>query len=140
MTNGNVPNQKSIAEVLNGFKEELKEFAATRLQMLRNEFSEKAGAWKAGIPSLVIGVLLLLVSFFLFTGGLVAVIALAFEGNSWAFAAAFFIVFALYAVGGGAIAAYGYRKIKSVGVAPERTMRVLKQDGVWLQTEARTRV
>jgi hypothetical protein len=38
------------------------------------------------------------------------------------------------------MAAYGVRTIKKGGMAPERTLRVLKQDQVWLQTEARTQL
>lgn len=140
MTNGYTPNGKSVAEVLSDFKEELKDFANTRYQMLRNEVNEKVGAVKTAIPAIVVGALLLLMAFFLFTGGLVALIAIAFAGHAWAYAVSFFIVFVLYAIIGGATAAYGYRTIISAGMAPERTMRVLKQDGVWLQTEARTQV
>jgi uncharacterized membrane protein YqjE len=140
VTNGYTPNGKSMADVLSVFKEELKDFANTRYQMLRNELSEKASALKAAIPAIVVGAFLLLVAFLLFTGGLVALIAIAFAGHVWAYAAALFIVFLLYAIAGGAAAYYGYRSITSAGMAPERTMRVLKQDGVWLQTEARTQV
>lgn len=133
-------SQRSVAEVLNDFKEELKDFATTRIQMFRSELNDKVGAWKMALPSIAIGAVLLFGAFLLFTGLLVAVIALAFGGHMWAYAASFAIVMVLYGAAGGAALAYGVRTVKARGLAPERTLRVLKQDQVWLQTEARTQV
>ncbi len=129
-----------MAEVLNDFKEELKDFAATRIQMFRSELNDKMGALKMALPSIAIGAVLMGGAFLLFTAMLVAIIALAFGGHMWAYAASFAIVMALYAAAGGALLAYGWRTLKARGLAPERTLRVLKQDQVWLQTEARTQV
>lgn len=140
MINGNVHNGKSIADVLSDFKEELKDFANTRYQMLRAELAEKAGAMKAAIPALVVALVLGWIGLFLLTGFLVSLIAMAFQGSAWAYPLAFAIVAVIYLLAAGAAGAYGYRTIKSAGMAPERTMRVLKQDQVWLQTEARTQV
>ncbi|HWR36046.1 MAG TPA: phage holin family protein [Clostridia bacterium] len=141
MTNGSVHNGgRSFAELLTEFKEELKEFANTRFQMLRAELTEKAGAWKAAVPMLAICGVLLLFAFMLLTGALVALIALAFANHPWAYALSFAIVGVIYLLAGGAAGAYGYRTIKANGMAPERTMRILKQDQVWLQTEARTQL
>lgn len=131
--------ERNLAEMLNNFKEELKDFISTRVQMLRAEMSEKSKAWASAVPAIAIGLLMLTVSFFLFTGVLVAVIAQAIH-NNWAYPIAFAIVFVLYALIGGVCAAYGVRTLKSAGVAPERTLRILKQDQVWLQTEARTQL
>lgn len=142
MNSAHVQNGRSVAEVLHGFRDELKDFATTRVQLLRSEMKEKAGALKAGVPAIAIGVVLLVMAFLLFTGLLVAVIALAFAGGSapWAYAVSFAIVMAIYGATGAALALYGWRKIKESGLKPERTISVLRQDGVWLQSEARTRV
>ena len=83
---------------------------------------------------------LLATAFMLFTAGLVNAIALAFAAQPWGFAVSFFIVMAIYASAGGILALYGWRTIKAGGLAPEKTMRVLKQDQVWLKTEARTQL
>jgi hypothetical protein len=32
------------------------------------------------------------------------------------------------------------KQMKEIGLKPERTLRVLKQDEVWLQTEAKTQL
>jgi uncharacterized membrane protein YqjE len=130
---------RNIAELFSNFKEELKDFINTRVQMLRAEMAEKTSAIKAAIPAIVIGAALLLVSLFVFTGLLIAVIGQAIH-NSWAYPIAFAVVFVVYALIGAAMAAYGVRTVKKGGMAPERTLRVLKQDQVWLQTEARTQL
>ncbi len=140
MTNGYSQNGRSVAEVLREFKDEMKEFVTTRVQMLRAEINEKMGGWKAGIPALAIGLAILVVTLLLFTGFLVALIALAFNGQPWGYALSFAIVTVLYGATGAALALYGVRKIKDAGIVPERTMKVLKQDGIWIQSEARTQV
>lgn len=130
---------RSVAEVLAEFRDELKEFLNTRIQMLRSEMTEKTQAWKMAAPAIAIGLVMLAVSLLLFTGLLVTVIAQAIH-NNWAYPIAFAVVFVLYALIGAATAMYGIRTLKASGVAPERTLRVLKQDQVWLQTEARTQL
>jgi hypothetical protein len=133
-------NGRTIAEVLNHCKEDLKEFVSTRVQMLRGEMSDKLTALKLALPALLVGAILLLGAFFLFTWGLVSLVAMAMIGQPYAYTVAFFVVFALYALAGGATAAYGVRRLTSHGLAPERTLRVLKEDQIWLQTEARTQL
>lgn len=139
-TNGYAQNGKSVAEVLREFKDEMKEFLTTRAQMLRSEMVQKMGGWKAGVPAVLVGLLLLVMSFVLVTGLLVAVIALAFNGTDWRYALSLAIVTVIYGAAGSVIALYGVRKVKDAGVVPERTIKVLKQDGVWINSEARTQV
>lgn len=133
-------NGKSLTAALNDIKDDLKDFAFTRLQMLRGEMKEKIDVIKVSVPALLIGALFLLAAFFLFTGGLVALIALAMPGSPYAYTVAFFVVCVLYGLGGGAITAYGAKSLREARLKPERTLRVLKEDQVWLQTEARTHV
>jgi fatty acid desaturase len=121
-------------------KEELQDFAATRLEMLRGEMKDKLANLKLALPALALGAILLLAAFFLFTWGLVSLIAMAMIGKPYAYTVAFFVVFALYAMAGGATAAYGLKTLSSQGLTPERTLRVLKQDQIWLQSEARTQL
>jgi hypothetical protein len=47
-------------------------------------------------------------------------------------------VFFLYAIIGGVVGWMGYREVSSEGLAPQRTLRVLKQDQIWIQNEARS--
>jgi hypothetical protein len=133
-------NGRNLAEALNGFKEELKDFASTRLLMLRAEMKEKFAGLKVALPVLLVAAVMLLTAFLLFTWGLVSLIALAMIGKPYATTVAFFAVFLLYSATGGIAAAYGMSKLHAGGLAPERTMRVLKEDQIWLQSEARTRI
>jgi hypothetical protein len=50
------------------------------------------------------------------------------------------IVGVLYAILGGTLLYVGYRGISEKGLMPERTIKVLKDDKVWLQNEARTQL
>jgi hypothetical protein len=38
------------------------------------------------------------------------------------------------------MATMGWRQMTQTGLKPERTLRVLKQDEVWLQTEAKSQL
>jgi uncharacterized membrane protein YqjE len=140
VTNGYEQNGRSVAGVLREFREEMKDFVVTRLQMLRSEMIQKMGGWKAGVPALLIGVAVLVMTFVLLTGLLVAVIALAFNSTGWGFALSFAIVMVIYGAVGSVLTLYGVKKIREAGVVPVRTIKVLKQDGVWIQSEARSRV
>jgi len=140
VANGLGQNGRSVAQVLHECKEELKEFAATRLEMLRSEMKDKFANIKVALPALAVGAILLLGAFFLFTWGLVSLIALAMNGEPYAYTVAFFVVFVLYAVAGLATIAYGLKTLTAQQLTPERTLRVLKQDRIWLQSEARTQL
>ncbi len=136
MTNGYT---KSLPEIINDLKAELKDFVATRLAMFRSEMSEKLSAFKAAVPSLLLGLTLLLTAWLLFTGLLVTAIAFAFA-TAWGWVWAFLIVAGAYALLGGMLAVGGVSKLKRTKLMPERTLRVLKQDEVWLRTEANTQI
>ena len=130
---------KSLPEVVNDLKSELKDFVATRLAMLRSEMSEKLSSFKEAVPALIVGLALLWIGGLLFTGFLVTAIATAFS-SPWGLVWAFLIVAAAYLLLGGMLAAGGVAKLKKTRLVPERTVRVLKQDEVWLQTEAKTQI
>jgi MFS family permease len=136
MTNGYT---KSLPEVVNDLKAELKDFIATRLAMLRSEMSAKLSSFKEAVPALIGGLCLLWIGGLLFTGFLVTAIATAFS-TTWGWVWAFLIVAAAYLLLGGMLAVAGLTKLKQTKLAPERTLRVLKQDEVWLQTEAKTQI
>lgn len=139
-TNGYAQNGRSVAEVLREFQEEMKEFFVTRVQILRAEMIQKMGGWKAGVPTLLIGLAFLAMTFVVFTGLLVAVIGLVFNSTGWGYALSFAIVTVIYSATGAVLALYGVKKIRQAGVVPERTIKVLKQDGVWIQSEARSQL
>jgi VIT1/CCC1 family predicted Fe2+/Mn2+ transporter len=133
-------NGRSLAAVVAELKDELKDFLQVRLSMLASEMRDKASAFKAAMPMMVIGGVLLLTSWFLITGAIVAVIYVAFLGNAFAAAIALAVVGAAYLLMGGILLLVAYRGLKDTGLLPHRTLRVLSEDRVWLANEVRTQV
>lgn len=130
-----VGNGRTLAGLLNEVKEELKDFLDTRLQMLKAEMKQKVGMLRMVVPMLLFAALLGGIGFLLLTIALVAAIA-NLIGWGWSFLA----VGVLYLLVAGVTAAFAAREIKAEGMAPTRTLKVLKQDQIWLQNEARSQL
>lgn len=133
-------NGRTLAGVVAELKDEFKEFANTRLAMLMSEMKEKAAAWKMALPAIIIGLVLLATCWLLLTGALVAVICVAFGDNPFAPAIALAIVGVCYALLGGIGVAFAIRSLREQGIMPRRTVRVLKDDQVWIANEARVQL
>ena len=131
---------KTVAEVMSDLKSELEEFVTTRFQMLYSEWSEKWRSFKMTAPALLFGLAVLETACLVLTGFLICIIAQAFAPSPWNYAFSFLLVGVLYAVLGGAVAYMAWGKLKERGVKPERTIRVLQQDRVWLETEGKTQL
>jgi uncharacterized membrane protein YqjE len=127
-------NGRNIGDVLQELKDELREFAVTRYQMLVSEMKEKLGAWKAGLPLMGIAAVLAIAAFMVFSFGLVALIAASVDNQyKWAIGAG--AIFLLYLIIGSLAGWMGYKEVQKAGMAPTRTMRVLKQDQAWIQSQ-----
>ncbi len=133
-------NGRTLAGVVAELKDEAKDFVNTRLAMLQSEMKEKIAAWKMALPTIIIGSVLLLTAWLLCTAAIVAAIAVAFGDNPYAPAIALGIVFVFYAVAGGVAVIFAVRSLSEHGVKPERTMRVLKDDQVWISNEAKVQL
>jgi hypothetical protein len=133
-------NGRSVAGVIAELKQEGKEFVETRIAMLRSEMRDMLSAWKVTLPMIAVGILLLLTAWILLTWAVVSIIAYAFGTGPVAWAISFAIVGAAYALGGAFCAAFAYSELKKKEIVPRRTLRVLKEDQIWLQSEARTQV
>ena len=129
--------ERPLGEVLNDLKTELKDFISTRIQMLKSEMDEKVGTLKASAPAIVIGAVLAVTAWVLFSLALAFLISMAFQGQPYQYALSFGIVAVIYGIAGAVAIGYGYSNIKSRSMAPERTLRVLKQDQIWIKTEAK---
>lgn len=130
--------ERSLGEVVVEIKEELKEFLQTRVQILIAELREavknsKSGTILGGTAALLLGTAWLLLNL-----ALVGLIAVAFWGSPYAWFYAFLIVGMFWAILGGMLGLAAARKFQ--GLAPKKTIEVLKQDKVWLQQEARSQV
>ncbi len=128
-----VENGKTLVGVLNQVKEELKEFLDTRLQMLKSEMKQKLVMLRMVVPMLLLAAVLGAIGLLLLTIALVAAIA-TLIGWGWSF----LVVGVFYLLVAGATAMLALREMKAEGVAPTRTLKVLKQDQIWLQNEARS--
>jgi uncharacterized membrane protein YqjE len=129
---------RSLAEVVAEMRDELKDFFQTRVQLLISELKEKVQNSKEAALLGGIAAVLGIMSLMLLTLALVGLIAVAFWGSPYAFFFAFLIVGVFYGMLAGMLTLGAVRKFK--GVAPKRTIEVLKEDKVWLQTEARSQV
>jgi uncharacterized membrane protein YqjE len=130
--------EKSLREVIYEIKDELREFAVTRIDMLRTELSEKFARVKTALPLIATGAVFAIGAFFALTFGLIAVIAAAMPDNPFRWAIGAGAIFVLYLIVGGLLGWMGYREVTTEGLAPQRTLRVLKQDQIWIQNEARS--
>jgi uncharacterized membrane protein YqjE len=128
-------NGKNLAAVVSEAKEDLIEFLDTRYQMFMSEVREKLSVLKLSVPMLIMAVLLGWAGFMLLSIALIAAIASAL-GWGWAFC----IVGAVYTITAATLGFLGYRELSQVGMAPKRTINVLKQDKAWLTSEARTQL
>ena len=131
---------KNLTDVVNEIKVEAKEFVSTRFQMLTVEMKDKLTAWKVGIPLLIGAAVCGLLAFIVLNYALVAFLAGVFAPSPYNWCYAALIVGFFYLVVAGALYWIGMREIKVEGVTPTRTLRVLKQDQIWLQNEARSQV
>ncbi len=129
--------EKSIASVIAETKEEFKAFVRTRAQLLQAETKEKLKAWKVSLILIAVGTLLLVTSWFTFVFAVVALLRswIAAGDYSWCFGG--LIVGGLLLVSGLAVCGSGYRGIRKAGMAPTRTLRILKRDQEWIQNQAR---
>lgn len=130
-------SEKSIASVIAETKEELKTFVQTRAQLLHAETREKLQAWKRSL------VLLALAALFLATAWITLVFAVVASLHAWITSGSYAWFWGGLLVGGvlliaGVVAGNtGYKRIKAAGMAPTRTLKILKQDQEWIQKQAR---
>jgi uncharacterized membrane protein YqjE len=131
--------QKSMAEVAQELKVELRDFVTTRLSILKHELKEKSATWKVVVPMLALAAFCALASFTAVNIALLAFLRGLFEGPyAWCYSA--LILAGIYLVAAAGLYWFGRRELVQAGMVPERTLRVLKQDQLWLQNEARTQV
>ncbi len=129
---------KSLAGLIAETKQEIKEFITTRIGLLKAEFNEKVRTFKYVVPLLLVTAALLLAAWMTLTFALIALLHGLFVPSPYAWLWASLIIGGVYLVLGIGVGWFAYSEIKSVGVAPNRTLQVLKQDQIWLQNEVRT--
>jgi uncharacterized membrane protein YqjE len=123
---------KPLAVTVRELRDDVTSFLRTRYQMLATEMNEKLTAIKVALPSIAIAAVFGLVGFLALTAALVYIIAFAI-GIGWSLLVVGLVY--CFIAGGAGWTALGEL---SKGMAPKRTLEVLKQDQVWLQEEARS--
>ena len=130
-------HEKSIAAVLAETKQELQEFIATRINILKSDINEKLKTWKWAVPLLLLSLSILLAAWITVTIGLAAAVHVWFLPSAYSWFFAGIIVGVLYAVIGGSLFLFSWRELRQAGVAPVHTLEVLKEDQIWIRKETR---
>ena len=138
--NSDTQRERSVGEVLAEIRSEVIEFVDTRLKMLQSEMQEASKTLRRAAPSMVAGIVLLATSYVLLTLAIVALVAVAFWSNPYHWFFAFLIVGAIWSIAGWLAVFLAIRAIRLHGLAPKKTIEVLKADKVWLQYEVGSRL
>jgi uncharacterized membrane protein YqjE len=133
-------NGRSLAGVISELKNELKEFIRTRISMFVSEMRDKVAALKVAAPLIIGGLVLAGTAWFILTAALIQIIAVAFYPSQYAVFFSLIIVGVAYLLAGVVMVSFAIRELKDRGIMPVRTMKVLKEDQVWLQTEAKQQI
>ena len=133
-------NNKSIGQVVSELKNDARDFVSTRLQLLMQEMNDKLKVLKAAIPILIVAAMLGGIALIVLTFAIVAFLAGVFQPSAYAWCYGALIVTAFYAIAAFGLFYLGKRELTQTGMAPTRTLRVLKQDQIWIQNEARSQV
>src|SRR5207302_4722539 len=133
-------NNKPIGQVVAELKNDARDFVSTRLQLLTQEMKEKVDVWKIAVPMLAVAAIIAVVALLVLTFAFVAFFAGLFQPSPYAWCYGALIVTAFYVIAAFGLFYLGKRELTQTGVAPGRTLRVLKQDQIWIQNEARSQV
>lgn len=126
-------NGRSLSEVIGEIKGEVTEFLQTRASMLVAEMREKVDNSKNGAICAGIALALGWAGFLLLSLALVALVTVAFWGSPYAWFFGFLIIGLLWTIVAAMLAIAAVRQFRDI--APKRTIRVLKEDKLWLQRE-----
>lgn len=131
---------RNLASLVAEIRDEVKEFAETRIAMLKAELQEKAAAAKVWGPLAAGAFLLLGTAYLLITLASVSLIAAVLTNNPFRWAIGFAVIAVLWALAGGLLAYLAKKKLANSGMFPNKTVEVLKADKVWLQREAKNQI
>lgn len=132
-----VSNGRSLAKVISTIKDEAREFASTRIQLLKAEIQQKLPLLKVAGLLAGIALMFLPIAFLLMTLALVALVATLLVANPYHWVLGFLAIGVLWAIVGGVAGYFAKRQFELWGILPRRTIEVLKGDKIWLQSEAR---
>jgi len=133
-------NGRTFASILAETRDDLKQFLETRIALLRAELREKFKIITRTAPLAVAALLLLATAYMLFTLSLVGLVLALLPANPFRWCLAFLAVAVLWMIAGVVAAMMAKRRFKAIELAPNRTIGVLKNDGVWIQSEVKNQI
>jgi uncharacterized membrane protein YqjE len=133
-------NGKSLGAIVAEMKEELREFAQTRIEMFKAEVQEKTKTLKIAAPLAAVGALLLATAYLLFTMAFVGLAVAFFADSPYRWFFAFAIVAVLWTLLGGIAAYFAKREFELKGLMPRQTIQILREDKIWIQAEAKNQL
>ena len=133
-------NGRSLSSVVSELKDEVKEFVDTRVQLAKSELRENMAGLRRGVPLAIVALVLLGTGYLLLTLAIVGLVAVAFWGSPYAWFLSFLIVGILWFLFGGVVAYFVYNEFRSHGTFLNKTMNVLQQDKIWIQSEVRSEI
>ena len=133
-------NGRSLGEIVSEMKVELREFIQTRFDMLKTELQERIKSLRIAVPLAGLGALLLGTAYLLFTMAVVGLAVTFFRNNPYRWFFAFASVAVLWTLVGAIAAYFAKREFELTSLAPKRTIQVLKEDKLWIQSEAKGQV
>ena len=133
-------NGRTVAEVLADTKQELKEFIGTRVAIFKTEIAEKLKMLKIAAPLAAAAILLFLTAYLLLTMALAGLVFAFLPDNAFRWCLAFLAVAVLWAIVGGITAYLAKREFQMNRLLPNKTIDVLKDDKVWIQSEVKSQL
>ena len=111
-----------------------------RVQMFKSELQEKLATLKVAMPLAAVAIVLLGTAYVLLTLALVGLVSVAFSDSPYRWCFAFLIVAVLWSSLGAVAGYFAKREFQAKGLAPKRTLEVLRGDKVWLEKEVRNQI
>lgn len=133
-------NLRSLSAIMAEMKEEVKEFAQTRLELFKNEAQQKMKTLKIAAPLGALGIVLFGTAYLMFILALVGLAVTFFRDSPYRWFFAFAIVGVITGLLGLVAGYFAKREFELKGLMPKKTLEVLKGDQLWIQAEAKTRL
>jgi hypothetical protein len=140
MINHEVNNGRSMAEILAETRDELKQFLETRIALLRTELSEKISLVKHAAPLVAVAAVFLGTAYLMFILTLMGLAWALLPANPFRWCFAFLSVSLFTAILGLIAFSVAKRHFAFRKLVPERTIGVLKNDRVWIQSEVKNQI
>ena len=138
--NQDIHNGRTVATILADTKEEIKQFVQTRFTMLRLEVNDKLQMLKLAAPLAALGILLLTTAYLLFTLSLVGLVLAFLHNNPYRWCLAFLAIAVVWTILGGFAGYLAKREFALKELVPKKTIRVLKEDKLWVESEVKTQI